>query len=95
MRPTYALAMLMAGLASCGTTKVVDKPRTVTVTVPVVVAVPKELLEDCPAAALAGTKVGDITARLAAVESSLSQCRYQLSRLRALQPPTTLPVVTP
>jgi hypothetical protein len=75
-------------LTACATTAPVVLTKTVTVDVPVekLVAVPAALTADCPAAPLANTTIGAALDRLASVESALTQCRSQLSAIKALAP---------
>jgi hypothetical protein len=52
--------------------------------VPIVKALPDELLEDCAPEPLAGTRIGQALGREASVEDCLSTLRGRLARLRAI-----------
>lgn len=82
-----ALAVTAGGtITGCGTTKVVEKTRTVEVNVAVVKPVDPAFLKDCQPAPLADSTVQAALDRLAATESCVSQLRDQLAQLRAVQP---------
>lgn len=78
---SLVLALLLAG---CTHTVYLDKPRTVTVSVPVTKPIPPEFVADCAPAPLAGPSVGAALDRLASVEGCLDQLRERLERLRAI-----------
>jgi hypothetical protein len=77
-------------LAGCSHTIALDKPRVITVTVPVVEAVDPALVADCQPVPLAGTTVGAILERLDVVEDCLARLRDQLAGLRAHRPPRAI-----
>jgi hypothetical protein len=64
----------------------VDKPRDVTVYVPVVGKLPAELTADCAPAPLAGVVVSQVLDRHAAVEVALADCRDRMKKIREGQP---------
>lgn len=79
------LALLL--LAGCQTTPtVLDKPRTVTVKVPVVQAIDPVLTADCQPTGLAGTTVGALLDRLASAEDCVAKLRAQTQALRLSTP---------
>ena len=85
MRQAITGALIALGLlwlASCAT--VVDKPRVVTVNVPVAAPLPAELTQDCAPAPLVGTTVGAALDRLASVEGALKDCRERMAALRQI-----------
>lgn len=83
MRPLVGIVSLLT-LYGCSHTTYLDKPRVISVPVPVVQQIAPELVADCQPAPLAGTTVGAALDRLASVEGCAAALRDQLSRLRAL-----------
>ena len=88
MKHSYVLAMTLLALAGCQSAPPpVIITKTVPVPIEVPVAVPAALSQDCPPAALAGSSVGDVLARLAAAEAALAACRDRLAKVRSLGAP--------
>jgi hypothetical protein len=76
---------LLTLLAGCASVRYLDKPRTVTVSVPVVQKLDPAFLADCAPSPLQGTSVGAALERLASSDTCLTVLRAQLAKLRALQ----------
>lgn len=82
-------ALVLTALASCGDTRVVTRTETVTVKVPVYVALPDNLLQVCqpkyryPADALPVAALED---KIEALELALGMCNNDKELIRATQP---------